>query len=302
MRGSLLIACSASLWGLWSIFYRSAERAALPTVLSAEVEGIVVLGLMGVVLLPIALRDCARAPARARGDWLRLCFAGVLDGLNFLTFLLAMQRTTVAVAVLTHYLAPLVVALLAPLLLGERWRLRTFGALAAALLGLGLLLQPWAHPLSGPELSGALFGAASALCYGGSVVVQKRLVTRFSAWELGAFSKAPALLILLLVLPSAHDLVLAPAPLAWLLAGGLLCGALPLVLFFTGLATTPASRAGVLTLCEPLVAVLAGALVWQEPLGASAALGAGLMLVAAAWMSKGEPSARAPGPSASSGA
>ena len=302
MRGSLLIACSASLWGLWSIFYRSAERAALPASLGAEVESIVVLGLMGLVLLPHALRDRSHAASRGRSDWLRLAFAGALDGLNFLTFLLAMQRTTVAVAVLTHYLAPLVVALLAPLVLGERWRLRTFGALALALLGLGLLLQPWAHPLSARELSGALYGAASALCYGGSVVVQKRLVTRFSAWELGSFSKVPALLILLLALPSAHELALGPAPFAWLVAGGLLCGALPLVLFLTGLATTPASQAGVLTLCEPLVAVLVGAWVWQEPLRASAGLGAGLMLCAAAWMSKREPSVRAPGPSASSGA
>lgn len=293
MRGSLLIACSASLWGLWSIFYRSAERAAHPARLGAEVEGIVVLGLMGLVLLPRALRDRSHATARSRADWLRLGFAGVLDGLNFLTFLLAMQRTTVAVAVLTHYLAPLVVALLAPLALGEPWRQRTFGALALALLGLGLLLQPWSHPLSGRELSGALYGAASALCYGGSVVVQKRLVMRFSPWELGSFSKVPALCILLLALPSTRDLALEPAPFAWLVAGGLLCGALPLVLFFTGLATTPASRAGVLTLCEPLVAVLVGVLVWREPLGAWSVIGACLIVVAAARIAIGDSNAPA---------
>lgn len=288
MRGPLFIAAAASLWGLWSLFFKSAERAAGATPVTAQAEAMVILFVMLAALLPRALRDRARAPRRSGGEWTRLGLIGALDGLNFLCFLLAMQRTTVAIAVLTHYLAPLVVALLAPIALREPWRLSTFGALAVALLGLALLLQPWAHAPTAQELSGALLGAASAVCYGASVVVQKTLVARFSAWELGAFSKPTALVLLLLAVPSMTGLALELRPLAWLVAGGLVCGALPLVLFLVGLARTTASRAAVLTLCEPLVAVLVGALAWREPLGASSAAGGLLILVAAGWIARGD--------------
>ncbi|MBI1945091.1 MAG: DMT family transporter [Deltaproteobacteria bacterium] len=298
MRGSLYIAVSASLWGLWSLFFKSAERAAGAVPVSAQAEAAVVLAVMLLALLPRAVRDQRSAPRRSRAEWTRLAVVGALDGLNFWCFLLAMQRTTVAIAVLTHYLAPLVIALLAPIALREPWRLRTFAALALALIGLALLLQPWAHPPSAQDLSGAALGAASALCYGTSVVIQKTLVMRFSAWELGAFSKPIALMVLLLAMPSTRDLALEPTPLAWLVAGGVLCGALPLVLFFMGLGLTTASRAAVLTLCEPLVAVLVGALVWREPLGPWSAVGATFMLAAAGWIARGERPVPALGPSA----
>lgn len=288
MRGSLFIAASASLWGLWSIFFKNAERAAGAVPVTAQSEAVVVLAVMLLALLPRALRDRHQAPRRSRAEWARIAIVGALDGLNFWCFLLAMQRTTVAIAVLTHYLAPMVIAVLAPLVLREPWRLRTFAALALALVGLVLLLQPWAHPPSTQELSGAALGAASALCYGTSVVMQKTLVVRFSAWELGAFSKPVALMVLLLAMPSTRDLALEPPPLAWLVAGGVLCGALPLVLFFKGLGLTTASRAAVLTLCEPLVAVLVGAVVWREPLGPWSAVGAAFMLVAAGWIAHGD--------------
>jgi drug/metabolite transporter (DMT)-like permease len=288
MRGTLYIAAAACLWGLWSLFFKSAERAAEAVPVTAQVEAVVVLSVMLLALLPRALCDRHRAPRRSRAEWTRLAIVGSLDGLNFWCFLLAMQRTTVAIAVLTHYLAPLVIALLAPFALREPWRLRTFAALALALLGLVLLLQPWAHPPTAQELSGAALGAASALCYGTSVVIQKTLVVRFSAWELGAFSKPVALMVLLLAMPSTRDLALEPMPLAWLAAGGVLCGALPLVLFFMGLGLTTASRAAVLTLCEPLVAVLVGAVVWRESLGPWSAMGASFMLVAAWWIARGD--------------
>ncbi len=288
MRGSLAIAGAACLWGLWSLFYRSAEHAARATPVSAAAESFVVLGVMLVALLPRAVHDATRAPRRSPRAWAALAFAGLLDGGNFLCFLAAMQKTTVTIAVLTHYLAPLVVAALAPVVLRERWRLGTFGATLVAVAGLALLLRPWAQTLSAGDVTGALFGAASALCYGGSVVVQKGLAARFSPFELGAFSKPPALAVSALALGSASALALELEPLAWLVAGGVLCGAIPLVLFFTGLRRTAASRAAVLTLCEPVVAMAVGALVWREPLGWWSAAGSALILGAAAWIARGE--------------
>jgi drug/metabolite transporter (DMT)-like permease len=66
--------------------------------------------------------------------------------------------------------------------------------------------------------------------------------------------------------------------LAWLGAGAATVGALSGLVFIIGLARIGAGRAAVLTFAEPLVAVAVGALVWEEPLHASAALGGAMVL------------------------
>jgi drug/metabolite transporter (DMT)-like permease len=139
---------------------------------------------------------------------------------------------------------------------------------------------------------GALLGATSAVFYAASVLIQKRLITRFSAWELGAFTKPFSVMVMAVALPSAGALAIGAAPWAILVAGALVCGAVPCVLFFWGLPHTSASRASILTLCEPTVAVLVGALVWQEPLGAASLAGAFCILGAGAIIAKTEEPAR----------
>ena len=129
MKYRLLVAGAASLWGMWSLCFRNAERIATSP-LSGATESLVVFASMGVMLAPFAWRT--RGRDRSRRAWTLLMLLGVVDGFNVLCFFSALQHTTVALAVLTHYLAPLIVALAAPLIVGERWRARTFVALAVS--------------------------------------------------------------------------------------------------------------------------------------------------------------------------
>lgn len=301
MTGRLLIAGAASLWGMWSLCFRNAERLAarpgelggeLGGKLSATVESFVVMAVMLMAIAPLALpsRSSRRATAagpREAKHWLLVFALGVTDGLNVLCFFTALQTTTVAIAVLTHYLAPLLVALFAPAVLGEPWRKRTFVALGIALAGLVLLLDPMSSPTesSSRALTGAGYGTLSAVFYAANVFLGKGLGGRFTPMELSAWPKISSLLVLgaaLILGGNGSDaLAVAPGPLLVLVVGGLLFGALPLVMFYRGLASTPASQASVLTFCEPLVAVLVGATVWGEVLG-PLALGGGMLVLAAA--------------------
>src|SRR5689334_20176885 len=96
--------------------------------------------LVAIALLPAALRAPAiRWDRAARG---LLALNAIFDAINVLTFFGAMDHTTVAVAVLTHYLTPILVALAAPHIDG----VRVPGAGVAALVattGLTLVLEPW---------------------------------------------------------------------------------------------------------------------------------------------------------------
>ncbi|MDP2342298.1 MAG: DMT family transporter [Deltaproteobacteria bacterium] len=268
--GIVLVAAAAALWGCWSLCFKSAERLST-TVLSATTETAVVFIVMLLSMLPLALLTRRRQEragsmaARPASAWALLMLLGCTDAANGLAFFQAMQTTSVAIAVLTHYLTPLIVALLAPLVLKEKMRGSTLIALAIALSGLVLLLRPWTD-VSSKDIAGASLGALSAIFYASNVFLGKRLFSSFNSFEVAAWPKLSSVTILVAAALLQGDAVVETAPLLVLLAGGFLCGSVPTVLFYAGLQRIAASQASVLTLVEPLVAVVVGVVVWQEAL------------------------------------
>lgn len=294
--GALLIVLASALWGCWSIVFRTAESltssSSTGASLSASSETAVVFIVMLVTMGPLALftrrRQVAAAAAAVAATrngraWGLLLVLGLTDAANALCFFQAMQRTTVAIAVLCHYLAPVIVALLSPIVLGEPRRRSTLWALGLSLAGLVLLLQPWGH-ISADDAAGAALAALSAVFYALSVFLGKKLSlsASFSSFELAAWPKLTSVpVIVLAAVLSAGGFVVEPGPLAVLIVGGLVCGSLPLLLFYAGLARLQASQVSVLTLVEPLVAVLVGVVVWGEPLAAIGVVGGVLVLAGA---------------------
>ena len=226
-------------------------------------------------------RDRLRVRASSR-DWAKIALIGVTDALNVVFFFAAYQRTSVAIAVLTHYMTPMLVALAAPWALGERWRVRTLVALVVSLAGLVLLLAPWSAERQPGDFVGAGFGLASAVCYATTVIVSKSLVPVFSASEMVFYHGVLSVLILAGLVPWGACAHISAHGASWLAAGSLLPGATCGLLFVWGLRQVRASHASNLTLFEPLVATLLGSLVLHQPLGATGAAGGALILSGAA--------------------
>src|SRR5262245_30135391 len=103
--------------------------------MASSLQAAIVMAVVTVASLPVMLRDrvAARAPARA---WLGVGWMGIADAANIGLFFAAYQRTSVPVAVLTHYLTPVFVACGAPFALGERPERRVYAAVAVVLSGL----------------------------------------------------------------------------------------------------------------------------------------------------------------------
>lgn len=281
--GAFLIVAAAALWGCWSIVFRSAE-AASQAPLSASTETAVVFIVMLVTVAPLAFGArrhqvaLGHAPRRTGRAWAVLLLLGLTDAANALCFFEAMQRTTVAIAVLCHYLAPVIVALLSPVILGEPRRRSTLWALALSLGGLVLLLRPWGQ-VSAADVEGAALASLSAVFYAASVFLGKRLLSSFSSFEIAAWPRLTSVPVLVgAALLSSSGLAVEWRPLLILMVGGLVCGSLPLLLFYAGLARLQASQVSVLTLVEPLVAVMVGVVVWGEPLVLLSVVGGALVL------------------------
>jgi drug/metabolite transporter (DMT)-like permease len=269
--GTLAVAAAACGWGLWALFLRGSGVA-------PPWQSVLILGVITLAWAIPALRD-GRGRARPLRLWALLGALAVLDAGNYVLFFAAVDRGPIAVAVLTHYLAPVVVAALAPALLAEPLGRRTLPALAVSLGGLALLLAGGPGPRPDPVT--ALLGAGSALFYGGNTLLAKRLLRDFSVAEVLCWHSA---LSALLLLPLAGP----PPPLHALsgrpLLGALLAGAGGGALYCAGLQRIPAQRAAVLTYAEPLVASLVGALAFGERLGAAGVVGAALIVGGGLWV------------------
>ena len=272
--GILMVTAAAASWGTWSLFLR-------PTELPSHVTGPLIFAMMAVVGFPFTLRE---PPAQWDRRTVLLLFANAAaDALNVLTFFAALEYTTVAIAVLTHYLAPILIALASPRIEGTHAR-GARPAAVIALTGLVIMLEPWRGATDGAWI-GALLGAASAVAYATNVFVVRRLAERIGPARVMSYHSVIAAVAMLpfavsgLATVSADDFVL-------LAVGSASIGALSGIVFIAGLARIGAARAAVLTYAEPLVAVAVGALVWNEPLRPLAALGGALVLGAGIHVAK----------------
>jgi DME family drug/metabolite transporter len=268
LAGVLMVTCAAASWGTWSLFLR-------PTGMAPTVTTPFMFAVMAVAALPLIRRD--RPPAWDRTAVLLLLANTAFDALNVLTFFAAIARTTVAIAVLTHYLAPILVALGAERIDGTRTPGGRPAALVA-LVGLALILEPWRAPADG-ALVGAALGTVSAFCYAGNVFVVRRLALRVGTARQVAYHSAIAA-VLLAPLGAGGLVTAPPGALALLATGSVTIGAISGIVFVEGLTRIGAARTAVLTFAEPLVAVAVGALAWGEPLHPLAVIGGALVLTA----------------------
>jgi DME family drug/metabolite transporter len=266
VKHTLLVAGAASCWGLWSLVLR-------PTELPASATGPLLFAFMVLWTLPFALGQ-PRATWTRRTLWL-LAGNAVFDGLNVLTFFAAIDRTTVSIAVITHYVAPVLVAVAAPYV--DRTRVRyAIPAAVVALGGLALVMEPWREAAGG---TGALLGLASAVFYAANVFVVRRLALEIGPTRAMAYHSIGSCLLLL---PFGAGALTAidGGDLALFAGGSLVLGAAAGVAYLRGLTGIGATRAALLTYFEPLVAVAVGTLVWHEPLHATAVAGAALVVAA----------------------
>ena len=285
LSGYLGVAAAAAGWGSWALILRLAQRT---RPVAPQLTTLLVMSTIFVVVSPLAWRATRRRAApRPLREWALLGAFGVTDALNAVLFFAALQTTSVSVAVLSHYAAPLFIAVSAPFALAERRHPQTLPAVLLGFTGLLLLLAPWsARGSDAGVLEGAALGLASALFYAASVLFNKRLSASFEASEMLAYHMPTGLLLLALLVPAGAWALPAPA-VPWLLLGALGPGALGGVVFMRSLALIPAAHAATLTLIEPVTALLLAAIAWHEALSPLGLVGAVAILAAGAWVVRG---------------
>jgi drug/metabolite transporter (DMT)-like permease len=267
--GNLGIIMAALLWGLWPAWIRGGAGGAT--------TAMVAMATAALVGMPLALRQSG-GHARDRRAWGLLALLGVADAANVWCYFRALDEGAVAPAVLSHYLAPVLVAVLAPRLLGEPRSPRTPLALVLAVAGTAALVFGSGGGGAASERAVAaalLFGGASAVFYAANVLISKALGKSFGDAEILCYHLLLASLVVFAVegfrLP-------APSQLTRPALGGLVSTLVAGLAYYYGLRRIPAERAAILSYLEPLAAMLVGWVILAEPPSYAALAGGALIL------------------------
>lgn len=289
--GYAYILGAASMWGTIGIFFTYLH---FTYGMSALAIGFLRAGIAAIFLV-VGLAIWKREALKLSRDLVVLYALFGLFGIAFFYVLntQAVILTNVATASVLLYTAPVFVTLFAWRLWNEPLTPRKIGAVVAAFIGCALVAR--AYDPSALQLNGigVLVAAASGFTYALFTIFSKYLSTRASPWTTVTYSLVFGTLFLLplqfLDLPGlgapGYD-ALQREPLAWLALLGLCIGPTlgSYALFNAGLRTTPASVASVIATIEPIVAAIAGFVVFHqllEPLqlvGAAIIIGAALVL------------------------
>jgi drug/metabolite transporter (DMT)-like permease len=277
VRWNLAVAALAASWGLIPIIVRKVD-------LDAQVLTFYRLAFASLTLLIVAALLGRLPLLRLSRYRLRVVGLGVMLALHWFVYFATIKLSSVAVAVLIVYTAPIVIAMLAPLILPEG---RSTVALVALLpASAGLVLVALGGEGGGHVRPLALAaGVAAALTYALLIIFTKQvamevpvLAVTFWNYTVATLAISPLLLFAPRVVPTAGEL-----PALFALGAGFTAASGYAYVWL--LRRVTAQSIGILAYIEPVsAALLAWALLneqltWQIVLGGALVITAGLLVV-----------------------
>jgi len=210
------------------------------------------------ILLVVRTRRRAAAVALPRGRLLGAIalWGAAWFGLYNLALNAAERHLDAGTAALLVNVAPVVVAVLAGVLLGEGFPARLLAGMAVAFVGVVLIATTTSA--GGADITGVLLGLLAALLYAGAAVAQKRLLARVDALTVTWIGAVAGTVSLLPFLPALlTELAVAPAT---AVAGIAYLGVFPTAVAFLtwgyALSRTTAGRLAAATYAVPPIVVL----------------------------------------------
>ncbi len=220
-----------------------------------------------------------RAALRKNRGWLIL--SGVCLGLNWIFLFMAYTQTTVAIASLCNYMAPIIVILLAPIVLREPLDIRKIPCVAAAFVGILLVSRVFEGKLG--NVSGMIMGLLAAAGFVGIIICNRKLRDIPALDRVVIQLAVSALTILPYVLVNNWGRAI-----VWDVRSVLLVLLLAVVhtgvaycFYFRGMGSLPVQTIAILGYLEPVVSVLCSVLFLHEPMRLAGWIGAALIIGAA---------------------
>lgn len=202
-------------------------------------------------------------------------------GVNWILLFEAYRFTTIAVATISYYMAPVFTVIASVFILKEKLTVRKAVCVLIAVIGMVFVSGVIETGISG--LKGVLLGMGAALLYSGDVIINKKVkgVDGIDRTIIQMGFAALAVLPYWLVNEDFSTLTFSMQPIVLLMVTAVVCTALTYSLYFSAIQKVPAQTAAILSYIDPVVAVLISALILHEGMSVLTLVGVILVIGAA---------------------
>lgn len=195
-----------------------------------------------------------------------LLISGIAMGINWILLFQAYKYTTVSVATLSYYFAPVIVTIACPILFKEKLTKKQIICFIFSTVGLALITGIGDLSQGKNHLIGILFGLGAA-CFYATVIIMNKYIKNVAGVQRTFLQFLAAIIILLpYVLLTSKINIMSLTKVSWinLLIVGLVHTGITYCLYFTALKDLPGQKAAILSYIDPLVAVLMSVFVLSE--------------------------------------
>jgi len=216
---------------------------------------------------------------RSHSAWRSFVILGFLLALGWAFLFQAMKFIPIGNAVLLNYIAPIFVALLAPLTLREKISRVTLYALALAVVGILLIFSAQDFQFHDRSFLGVVSALSAGFVYALFVVFSKKTLANSSGYSVAFYTYFVSSVFLVPFLVQV-DLSISLSSWMLLILLGVFNTAFAVTLYLTGLRLIKAQEAAVLTYLEPVSAMMFGYLLLNQQPTPTMIAGGILILIA----------------------
>lgn len=278
MNNKMRVIISMLIWGSIGLLVRGIDLPSMGIAFLRAVTASVFLGVLGIWMLN---KDSKTA---IKNNIKPLMITGLAMGFNWLLLFQAYKYTTISNATLSYYFAPVFIAVLSPLVLGEKFTAKKISSVFAAMLGLYLILssqsaQPAAAGYN--HLLGITYGLGGAAFYAIIILTSKRM-KGISGFETSLVQLATAAIVMLPVtlVNVGAGTMLSMDKTSWLLilTLGIVHTGIAYANYFSAIKDIDGQSIAVLSYIDPISAVVLASVVFGEVMSTQQILGGLLIL------------------------
>ena len=261
-RARLAMIVSASVFGTLGLFVRRIE------VTSAELALYrAVLAAVFILLFFLIRRERPRLREIRGALWL-LLLSGAAMGFDWMLLFESYKYTSISLATLSYYVAPVIVTALCPLLFHERMTRAQVICFLMSTLGVALIIGSGGVQGGGSDLHGIVCAVGAAVFYASVILLNKyiRGVTGLERTFVQLLAAVVVLAPYVGLTSGFHPEVLSATGWVNLLIVGFVHTGLTYCMYFAAIRTLPGQESSLLSYLDPIVSVLISVLLLGEPL------------------------------------
>ena len=278
-KDKLMLCAAMVVFGTIGIFRRYID---LPSGMLAMTRGFI--GTLYLIIFVMATKK-GISKENIKKNALPLVLSGIFIGFNWILLFEAYNYTSVAVATLCYYMAPIIVIAVSPIILKEKLSGKKIVCVGVAILGMILvsgIVEMEGFKLS--EIKGVLLGLGAALLYATVVLINKKIrdIGPYDKTIVQLASAGAVMLIYTLLVEDVAIESFTPTAVIMLIIVGVLHTGVCYAWYFGSMKNISAQTVALFSYIDPILAIILSAVILGESLGLLEALGAVLVLGAAA--------------------